>query len=150
MSLVIRLSVAIWLLFATGSCLSCDIENEHKEVLLHENMVLVHCFFDLDGKLLGKTYVRPIKDRINLFSDLVIVGTHNNEERILYRIDSITLINRDGSIDEIINGVGFVGYSIEIKNRSYIVMSCCGDNISDDITIEFNYVTGEFQLQRSP
>jgi hypothetical protein len=75
-----------------------------------------------------------------------------NERDTLYKINRNILTNTKGKDIEVFNE-GFYGYLFVLKKNDYFVLSYLrnkGSNISDDITIEWNYENNVLEVQKVP
>lgn len=99
-----------------------------------------------DNSAIGDVYVKFINDSI--FTDLCVV----NEKDTLYTIKRNFLTNTKGKDIEVFND-GFYGYLFVLKKNDYFVLSYLrnnGSNISDDISIEWNYQDNILEVQKVP
>lgn len=95
---------------------------------------------------IGDVYVKYINDSI--FSDLLIL----NQTDTLYKITKSTLY-RKHKIDIKVSPDLFYGYKFLLKNRDSFTISYLqnnGRNVSDDITIEWNYNQNRMELMKNP
>ncbi len=99
-----------------------------------------------DDTLIGTVFIKKINDTI--FTELVVI---NNDDTI-YHIDSTILKNYQG-IDIEVGKNGFYGYKMILNKSDYFVINCLtnyGKNVSDDITIEWNYNKKLLEVQKVP
>lgn len=99
-----------------------------------------------DNSVIGDIYAKYVDDSV--FTDLYIV----NERDTLYVIKKNILANTKGKDIEVFNE-GFYGYLFVLKKNDYFVLSYLrnkGSNISDDITIEWNYENNILEVQNVP
>jgi len=121
---------------------------ENKDSLNNNQYIKVHTFKDKEGNVLGNMYVNLIKE--NIFTSLVITG--ETELDTLYFIDQYNFYNKKG-IDFKVNKDNFYGYKIELKKNDYFVLVYLqnnGLNISDPVTIEWNYSDEIFEIMKTP
>ena len=110
----------------------------------------IHSFYAKNNSHLGDVLVKYVND--SLISEMLIVNTTNGNIDTLYSIDSTKLSNPHG-IDLQFNSAGFFGYLIVLKASDYIVLSFLsnfGENVADDITIEWNYEKNVFERMLTP
>lgn len=118
--------------------------------LTYENYTMIHTFRAKDGVELGRVFVKPLNSEV--FVSLVITNATNIEDDILYVIDSTKLFSKKG-IDTEVAPEGFYGYKIVLKKDDYIVLTYLsngGKNVSDDLTIAWNYNLKIFELMKTP
>jgi hypothetical protein len=119
------------------------------EKLLKENkteFIKVHSLKKNDNTLIGDIYVKFINDSV--FTDLYVI----NESDTLYSIKRHILISNFGKDTEVLED-GFYGYLFVLKKNDYFVLSNLGNkgaNVSDDITIEWNYDKNILETQKLP
>jgi hypothetical protein len=99
-----------------------------------------------DDVLIGDVYANMINDTV--FTDLFIMN----------KVDTIYMISHEfffnpKNVDLKVLKDGFYGYRFVMKNKDYIVLSYLtnkGKNVSDDITIEWNYKKLLMEVQKEP
>lgn len=147
----------IYLLLSMLILLNCSGKTSQKgnssnggtEKLMKENIstfINVHSLKKIDHTLIGDIYAKFINDSI--FTDLYVF----NESDTLYSIKKSTFLNKEGKDIEVYND-GFYGYLFVLKKNDYIVLSYLrnnGANVSDDITIEWNYDKNILESQKLP
>lgn len=117
--------------------------------LLKENkteFIKVHSLKKNDNTLIGDIYVKFINDSV--FTDLYVI----NESDTLYSIKRNTFLNKVGKDIDVFSD-GFYGYLFVLKKDDYFVLSYLrnnGANVSDDITIEWNYDKNILESQKHP
>lgn len=124
--------------------------SSHFPIFNEKGYKLIHQFYGKDRAPLGSVYVKYINDTV--FTSMVIKKEIEGGNEILYFIDSIQLISKNG-IDEEVFSEGFYGYIVVLAKDDYIVINYLrneGKNVSDDVTIEWNYVEKKFQMMKSP
>ena len=149
------------LLLSLALLISCSLNYNRTGVVLKKDIVLhvkesnkidnsaflkVHSLKRKDGKFIGDIYVKFINDTI--FTELYIV----NKTDTLYSIKKSILVNTKGKDIEVFSD-GFYGYKFVLKKNEYIVLSYYrnkGANVSDDITIEWNYDRNLLEVQKAP
>jgi len=137
------------------SCASSIKEDgESKNQLLYQfdstEYTQIHSFYDKDEKLLGSVYVKYLDK--DVFTSMLIEKEVNGRKDTLYFINFNKLISKKGIEAEVFNE-GFYGYKVIMKKNDYIVLSYLrnyGKDVSDDITIEWNYKEGLFELMKAP
>lgn len=119
------------------------------EKLLSKNkteFIKVHTLIKNDKTLIGDIFVKFINDSI--FTDLYVI----NESDTLFSIKGSDFQNKKG-IDFDVFSNGFYGYFFVLKKPDYFVLSYLrnnGVNVSDDITIEWNYDKNILETQKLP
>jgi hypothetical protein len=120
-----------------------------------QNKVLkVHQFKDKKGSLLGEVYIRPLQGKKDVFDFLQIIKKTAEKPKTLYTIDKHEFTNgkKSGNDFEVLIN-GFYGYKLVLVKPDYIVLSYLrnnGKNVSDDITIEWNYSKKQFEVMKMP
>ncbi len=140
------------------SCMSClsgaegiptQKRNNHFPEFDRNEYKLIHKFYSKDKLPLGNVYAKYITD--DIFTSMVIT----EKENILYFIDEKKFISLDG-VDLEINTDSthrFYGFKTIIMGADYIqlvYLSNEGDNISDYVTIEWNYGKKKFTKMIMP
>lgn len=116
-----------------------------------ENYTLLHTFYAKDGKLLGNAYVNYTDNR-EIFTSLLITKEKDGKQDTLYFIDSTRLNSKKGIDTEVVKK-DFHGYKAVLKKEDYIVLVLVnehGEGASDNLTIEWNYKEGLFELMKTP
>lgn len=109
----------------------------------------VHEFRAKDGKVLAGLYGQSVAPEI--FSELLIVD-EKGSRRVIYLLDRSRFLGTHG-VDTEPESSGFYGYKVLLKAPDHIVvnyMSNGGKNVSDDVTIGWNYEAGRFELEKAP
>jgi len=119
-----------------------------REIVLADSNIYckVHSLRTNDGTFIGDVYAKFINDTI--FTDLYVISKMDT----LYSIKKSVLSNVDGKDSEVAKD-GFYGYKFILKEDDYVVLSYYsnnGINISDDITIEWNYGKHILEIQKVP
>ncbi len=99
-----------------------------------------------NGDFIGDIFVNSTKDTI--FNYLYVV----NKKDTIYKIEKNILRNANG-IDIQLYPKGFDGYIFFIIRKDYFVLSGLsnnGENVSDDINIEWNYEKGLLEVLKTP
>jgi hypothetical protein len=123
--------------------------NAGSEKLLNVNkteFIKVHSLKKNDNTLIGDIYVKFINDSI--FTDLFVINSNDT----IYSIEKNILSNTQGKDIEVLKD-GFWGYKFILKKSDYLVLSCYGNfgtDVSDDITIEWNYDKNILEMQKIP
>lgn len=126
-------------IFISGNVLSSN--NEFTELTT---------FKDNKGYILGKAYVHYVDT--NVFDYLKITKNTNKHEVILYTVDKTKFISPKG-IETEVYPTGFYGYEVIMIKNNYLVISYLrnqGNNVSDDITIEWNEDLKQFGILKAP
>ena len=144
-----KISLTLSLLLLLISCSSYRTE-ANKEAKINKNnrngYEKVHSLFKKDGTFIGDVYVSFIND--DIFKDLYVI----DETDTIYSVSRDVFSNAKGE-DIRVFGEGFFGYRILLKKQDYIVLSYLrntGANVSDDITIEWNYDHNVLEVQKVP
>ena len=149
----------LFLLTSVLLCMSCSSDANNLSVAAESKQFpefnqadykLVHQFYSKDKEPLGNVYAKYISD--DVFTSMVIKINAEGRNEILYFIDSTRLIKKDG-IDIEVFAEGFYGYKVVLAKDDYIVINYLrnkGKNVSDDITIEWNYAEKKFQMMKAP
>ena len=128
---------------------SVNITPDGTEKLLKKNkteFTKIHSLKKNDNTIIGDIYVKFINDSI--FTDLYVINGNDT----LYSVEKNILSNANGKDTEVLKD-GFWGYMFILKKSDYFVLSCYGNNgtdVSDDITIEWNYDKNILELQKIP
>lgn len=126
-------------------------DRQIRSQLTQEGYTLLHTFHAKDGQVLGSAYVKYTDNR-EIFTSLFITKEENGKLDTLYFIDSTKLISKKGIDTEVVKE-GFHGYKTVLKKDDYIVLVLVneyGKGASDNLTIEWNYEEGLFELMKSP
>ena len=103
----------------------------------------IYTFHNKKGETLGS--LQGIKKNNEIYTHLRIVG---NEQEVLYFIDKTKLYSGEDLELDIVAGGEFYGYKIILTKPDYVVLSYLtndGKNVSDDITIEYDYKQHKFK-----
>ena len=146
------LSVLMLLLFACASNTKENSNYSDKQLDQPADIGyrLIHSFYNEDDKLLGNAYVKGRNQ--DVFTLMLITTENEGEIDTLYFIDSTRLISKKGLDAEVFKD-GFYGYKVVMKENDYIVLNSLrdfGERVSDDITIEWDYDEGLFELMKAP
>jgi hypothetical protein len=118
----------------------------HKSVVQYPQWKALFSLKTKDNVAIGDVFAKKINDSI--FTNLLVV--HNRDT--VYRIDSTIFLNPIGK-DIQAGKKGFYGYKIVLIKADYFVVNCLtnlGANVSDDVTIEWNYQKGMLEVQKVP
>lgn len=131
-----------------GDILKNDTTQQTKDSKSADNslFVKVHSLKKNDNTSIGDIYVKFIND--TTFTDLYVIYKRDT----LYSIEKSVLTNTKGKDIDVYTD-GFYGYIFVLKKNDYFVLSYLrnnGKNISDDITIEWNYDYNILETQKVP
>lgn len=99
-----------------------------------------------DDLVIGDVFAERINDSI--FTNLAVIRGKDT----IYRIDSTLFSNTRGK-DIQAGKEGFYGYKIVLVKADYFIVNCLtnlGANVSDDVTIEWNYQQDLLEVQKAP
>ena len=137
----------IFLILLLGIATSCSNTSNHSRLNLDDNskaeqnnlikkdFQLIHTLKKSDSTIIGYVYVKYINDSV--FTDLFVL----NNKDTLYTIQKNVFYNKNG-IDLTVYPYDFYGYRIILMKNDNLVLSYLrngGVNVSDDITIQWNY-----------
>ena len=111
---------------------------------------LIHRFYGKDKTFLGSAYAKYRANEV--FTSMIILKGDEQNSEVLYFIDKTKLLKKDG-IDGTVYPDGFWGYKVIMAKDDYIVINYlrnAGKNVSDDITIKWNYNEQKFQMLKTP
>jgi hypothetical protein len=106
----------------------------------------VHSLIKDDKTLIGDIFVQYINDSI--FTDMYII----NDADTIYSIEKHILSNKI-EVEAKVLDEGFYGYVFILKKTDYITIMNLGNkgaNVSDYMTIEWNYQNDLLELQKTP
>lgn len=109
---------------------------------------LLNTFVSKSGTDLGNAYVKNVNDTI--FSSLVIV----KDSTVIYEIRDLDFWNTRGvDFDIRKNRNNFFGYKAILAKKDYLDLVFYSDNgksVSDDITLQWNYLREVFEVPLTP
>lgn len=110
-----------------------------------KKFTFVHSLKTKTDDPIGNVYVKFLSDSV--FTDLFIINSNDT----LFTIRKTVLSSKNGKEAEV-NKNGFLGYAFILKKDDYIVLTNLGENgqVSDDITIEWNYDSKILELLKVP
>ena len=129
--------------------MNCNSQNNHQNKIITNKYELAHTL-KIDSLNSASVFVRYFKD--GLFDTLYIVKKVSGKSDTLYSIERDLFKNKKGK-DLAVYPKNFYGYSFVLRKDKYIVLSYLrnkGENISDNITIQWNELSNRFQVLKTP
>ena len=103
-----------------------------------------------DGNRIGELYLRYTNEE-RVF-DALIISSPGDRNDTLYYVNETKLYGKLG-LESKVSEEDFMGYKIILEKSDYIVFVMVdefGRGASDDLTIEWNYNTNQFELMKTP
>ena len=124
---------------------SASNRQKQDELKLNNKFIKVYSM-NYKNRLIGDVFVKFVNDSV--FTDLCVV----KEQDTIYTINKDVFNNKKGR-DIVVYNKGFWGYMFVLRNNDHFTLSYYrnnGMNISDDITIEWNYDKNVLEVRKLP
>lgn len=153
-----RITLSILSLLLMVSCSEKQAENLNEKPKLERPLTEstkpfkhFHTFTSNKGVVIGKAFAL-FKDSQEVFTSMVIVNKINEIPDTLYVVDNNRLYSNK-RLEEEVAKEAFFGYKSVLNKNDNIVLVLTDENgreVSDNLTIKWNYKDGLFEILRTP